>query len=91
MFYRRCLRHSVVSFIISHVIDYLSSMTAIIGLFVLLGLHLGPILPASSWMDELVVEVVVVVLVEISVGHDGGLGFPNDSVLRKAQYLLDSR
>lgn len=78
MFYRRCLRYSVVGFVISHVIDDLPGMAAAIGLLVLFGLLLGAILATSSGMDQLIVEVVVVVLVKVSVRHDEAFGISRE-------------
>lgn len=72
MFYCSCLRRSVIGFIVSHVVYNLPSVAAasVTLLLVLLSLLLGAVLAASSRMDQFLVEVVVVVFVEIGVGHD---------------------
>ncbi len=70
MFYRGGLRRPVIGLVVLHVIDYFSRVSvAVVQVFVLLRLDLGPVLPAAARMDDFLVEVVVVVLIEVSVGH----------------------
>jgi len=68
------LRHSVVGFIISHIVNYFTcvSRSSFFVLLILLGLLLGAVLAAASGVHQLVIEVVVVVLVEVGIRHDDG-------------------
>jgi len=63
-------RRSVVGFVVPHIVYDLTSVASILSLlFILFCLLLGAVLPASSGVYQLVVEVVVVVFVEVCVRH----------------------
>lgn len=73
MLYACVLSYPVVGDVILHVIDNFSGVTLHLMVLVLLCLNLRPVLATAPGMHQLLVEVVVVVLIEVSVRHDGGV------------------
>ena len=71
MLYARVFSYPVVGDVILHVIDNLPGMSVSFLVLVLLCLNLRPVLATTPRMHQLLVEVVVVVLIEVSVRHDG--------------------
>ncbi|MPC43908.1 hypothetical protein E2C01_037562 [Portunus trituberculatus] len=71
VFYARVLSYPVVGDVILHVIDNLPGVPVSFLVLVLLRLYLCPVLATTPGMHQLLVEVVVVVLIEVSVRHDG--------------------
>lgn len=69
MLYTRGLVRSVVGDVVLHVIYNFPGVSLRLMMLVLLRLDLSPVLAASPRVHQLLIEVVVVVLVEVSVGH----------------------